>query len=176
MDPFDWKLGEAHFFLDGLKASVTAASESGEKDELMYYLSAFLASSRSVLQYIYEDAKVAKRLPDYNAVLAKTTLASYFKTKRDANIHRKRPPEARMTGHVSVSIGAFIVAVGKAGAIENKLGVANEIASVSSSRAEDKYSFALPGAPVPGDLVTLCEKYLDEVEGCLKNARSIGLV
>ena len=76
------KLEEARYFLQRMR------DEHETPRHFRFELSAFLGAARSVLQYALEEAKGkagGKRW--YDQMVAQEPILTYFKDKRDANIH-----------------------------------------------------------------------------------------
>jgi hypothetical protein len=77
------KLSEAEYFF------IKMYENSEDNIIFIHYLSAFISSARSILQYSLEEAKVNKGQPWYDNWIANCSLFKYFKNKRDINIHRE---------------------------------------------------------------------------------------
>src|SRR4030067_3783407 len=76
-----YKICEAKFFLERMEESVH------DRVAFRYYLSAFLSSARSVLQYAREESKNTGGLDWYDTTVARSDVLGFFKDKRDVNIH-----------------------------------------------------------------------------------------
>jgi hypothetical protein len=80
----DEKINESNYFLKRMKQT------QKQPKIFQYYLSAFLSSSRSALQYLLEQVKTQKGGQKwYDEKMTQSQLLSYFKNKRDTNIHRE---------------------------------------------------------------------------------------
>ncbi len=92
------KLDEARFFYDKLKGAPE------DRRAFRCYLSAFLAASRSVMQYMDKQVRGTAAQGWYDRC-AQRGLVRYFKCKRDVEIH-ERPVEQRrvVTEHVGETI------------------------------------------------------------------------
>ena len=92
------KLDEAEFFYDKL----TAAYE--DKRAFRCYLSAFLAASRSVMQYIWNQVKGTPAQEWYDTNTQKD-LVRFFKCKRNVEIHQRPVGHKRkITEHLTRTI------------------------------------------------------------------------
>jgi len=76
-----YKYKEAEYFLSEMPKYLG-------KEAFRYYLSAFLAASRSVLQYSYEEGKKKSGWEKWYGEKMKSPYFKFFKDKRDFNIHR----------------------------------------------------------------------------------------
>jgi hypothetical protein len=83
MDPKDEKLAEARHFLGRMR------DNQGNQHEFNYDLSAFLASARSVLQYVFKEIKGgdAHAQSWYDGKVAQSPNLRLFRNLRDDNIH-----------------------------------------------------------------------------------------
>ena len=90
------KLREASYFLQRMLA------ESDTPEHFQFELSAFLGASRSVLQYILEDArKVPGGQSWYDQAVASDPVILFLKNKRDENVH-SRPVESRKVWRLEI--------------------------------------------------------------------------
>jgi len=65
---------------------------------LLTYLSSFLSSTRSVLQYSYKEAKETNQFEKYNKFVNEKPIFRFFKDLRDSDIH-----EYTIQSHVTIS-------------------------------------------------------------------------
>jgi len=111
MDKIESKLQEAFFFY-------TRMTESADFPAVfVYYLSAFLSASRSVLQYI-ELEVIGKPGTDignshywFSNVVAQNDIIKFFKDKRDINIHEQPAGTKKGVGieaHDTISISESV--------------------------------------------------------------------
>ncbi len=77
------KFNESNYFYSRM------LEEQNSKDNFKNNLSAFLSSSRSILQYALEEAKKIKGGQQWFDDWAKRPLLAFFRDKRDLNIHVK---------------------------------------------------------------------------------------
>jgi hypothetical protein len=75
------KLDEAHYFLKRMGAVLDNPVSFG------FEVSAFLSAARTVLQYAHAEAKTKSGGQQWYDAGTKTPVVSYFKDKRDYNIH-----------------------------------------------------------------------------------------
>jgi hypothetical protein len=78
-----YKNDEAKFYLARMEESL------GDRQHFRYYLSAFLSSARSVLQYALKELGEKGRQDWYDRTVAGKDVLQYFKDKRDVNIHEE---------------------------------------------------------------------------------------
>ena len=79
------KLNEAKYFLKRM------IEETNQIDHFIFNLSAFLSSSRSILQYALEELKTKQGGQKwYNQYMTNEAMFRFFKDKRDINIHKVR--------------------------------------------------------------------------------------
>lgn len=76
-----YKSDEAKFYLARMEESL------GNRQHFRYYLSAFLSSARSVLQYALKESGEKGRQDWYDGTVAGKDVLQFFKDKRDVNIH-----------------------------------------------------------------------------------------
>lgn len=175
----DEKLAEAHYFLRQI-----VACTSGPPD-LRYLVSAFLTSSRSVLQYTLEEAKSHRGGQAWFDSHAKSPEVKFLKDLRDANIHATPVvPITMLTIEDSISVSAALVSITLTdadGTVHH--GVAKHRAidspppkaqSLSSDGA--KLSYRFDGWPGPEDVPHLCSRYLEIIESILSRGRHEGFL
>ena len=76
------KIAEAEHFLHQMK------EQESDYEAFVFNLSAFLSASRSVLQYVFEEAKNKPGGQSwYASRIASSAILRFFKEKRDFNIH-----------------------------------------------------------------------------------------
>ena len=100
------KLAEAKYFYSRM------FTDFDDRERFNYNLSAFLSSARSVLQYALEEAKTKTGGQQwYDNHMAGSSVLSFFKDKRDINIHSEpvKPVQhihvtATATVHLSASV------------------------------------------------------------------------
>ncbi len=166
------KIKEAEYFC---KQMLDTQEDS---EAFKYNLSAFLSAARSVLQFACEEARTkSKGLYWYDTYVSKKLIISFFRDKRDFNIHQE-PVKTRKditlslteALSLSVSIGSIrIVHKDKNGNIISE--------SISENQSEPKprkvkkqvpakvtYRYSFDDWVGNEDIPTLCQKYIDELK------------
>lgn len=173
------KLEEALYFYSRM------LSERESNEFFTYNLSAFLSAARSVLQYALKEAGTKPEGKEwYNSYMTSKQVLSFFKDKRDFNIHTEPvKPIRNLTINtppltVQVSISASIELVKANGDVEarylpetpNPIGHAIEAKGTITTR----YHFAdwLGNETVE----TLCKLYIDEIQSLIGDGISKGLL
>lgn len=100
------KLAEAKYFYDRMLA------EFDNRENLTYNLSAFLSAARSVLQYALKEVRAKTGGQQwYDEHIAKSSVLSFFKDKRDINIHFesvKPVQHTKITATATVYVSASV--------------------------------------------------------------------
>ncbi len=105
----DSKLKEAHYFCSQMLAKLD------DRQEFLFNLSAFLSAARSVLQYALKEAKSKDRGKEwYNGHIGSSRTLSFFKHKRDINVHIEPVTVSQhtlieMTLHISESFSLKVI-------------------------------------------------------------------
>jgi hypothetical protein len=173
------KLKEAEYFLAQMKV------EQDNRERFEFNLSAFLSATRSVLQYAYEEVKKegTREMKWYENSVSGSQILKYFKDKRDDNIHiEPAKPRAdfsvEITEHIGVSDSledeardkdGKVIAQGSSEKLSQKL-----VKARTSIKQEVKYKFH--GWPGNDDIMTLCERYIQELEKVVKDGVSKGYI
>lgn len=103
------KLAEAKYFMDRMLV------EFDNRQAFEYELSAFLSAARSVMQYALEEAKTKSGgLKWYDDTIAGSSVLSFFRDKRDINIHSQpikpvKHTSVTMKSTLSISSSVHIV-------------------------------------------------------------------
>jgi len=159
------KIDEACYFFDTLRPLIE------QRDKFRYHLSAFLSAARSPLQYACNEAKHKSGGQTwYDSQVTANPVVKFFKEKRNVSIHEKL---------VSPS-GKFNLSAGESLSLSESVSVTITRADGSTEAAE---LVETPAPPVsiesdvsatfeyffddwPGseDVITLCKRYLNEVE------------
>lgn len=137
------KIEEAKYILQQLEYEAIAANAVGVK----HSLNLFLASARSVLQYAYREARRTKLgLQWYNSTMASSRLLQFMKEKRDDTIHEKPigPSQLRSMSVTHVSPETYLPTTPAPGSTRTK--------------------YIFPDWDEPGDVVALCQRYLEEID------------
>jgi len=166
------KIKEAEYFYNQMLKT------EEDSEAFKYNLSAFLSAARSVLQFANNEAITkSKGQYWYYTCVSKKPIISFFKDKRDINIHRE-PVKTRKditlslteALHLSVSMGSIrMVHKDKYGKIISES--INKSQSEPKSRkvkkqvpAEATYRYSFDDWVDNEDIPTLCQKYIDELK------------
>jgi hypothetical protein len=166
------KIKEAEYFYN----QILKTEEDSEA--FKYNLSAFLSAARSVLQFAREEAITkSKGQYWYDTCVSKKPIISFFKDKRDINIHREPVKTIKditlsLTEalHLSVAMGPIrMVHKDKYGKIISE--------SISENQSEPEprkvekqvppkvtYRYRFDNWTGNEDIPTLCRQYLDELK------------
>ena len=168
------KITEAKYFYDRMLA------EFDNREVFTFKLSAFLSAARSVLQYALEEAKTKPGGQQwYDRHIAQSSVLSFFKDKRDINIHIEpiKPVQhtkitAKATIYMSASV--HIVHRDKNGNVLYES--PPEVTKPRPKKPEPptivttEYRFAdWTGSE---DLITLSKMYLDELQRVVEDGRN----
>ena len=166
------KIKEAEYFYN----QILKAEEDG--DVFKYNLSAFLAAARSVLQFALKEAKTKKGGERwYNSAISKNIVISFFKDKRDINIHIE---PVRIRKDVSILIRETLkisesIRIIKKDTNGNIIGESRskpESPKIKEEIApETTYKFKFDDWPGTEDIFTLCQKYLVELKNIVSDGR-----
>ena len=164
------KLDEARYFLGHLK-------ELPEPRSFRFELSAFLTAARTALQYAREEAQAKGVRTWYDTHVAGKPLAKFFKDKRDINIHQT-PVLPRASAALTVRDGGCISTSVHLVARNPEGQITQEVTVGRSPRAHQPnivaYSYAFSDWKGPEDVLTLCSKYLAEVESVISDGIAKG--
>jgi hypothetical protein len=157
------KIAEASYFLDRMQSVQT------NLHHFEYELSAFLSSSRSVLQYALDKAKPKPGGQAWYDAFARNQVIAFFKDKRDTSIHQE-PVRPALSLHLvdGLSVSSTLVSVSMTDADGT---VITGIAQPTQKTTEPE---TLPGTsvtltfrfddwPGPESVIELCQHYLKEV-------------
>lgn len=171
------KLKEAKHFFAKMRKAID------DPDAFHFELSAFLSSSRSILQYGSEEAKTMPRGQAwYDSHVSGNSILQYFKDKRDINIHAE-PVKANqqisvtVNEHIHISESLKIEIQREDGSIEIR--EHNEPNSTPESKPDDstimiKYTFSDWSGTE--DVIELCEKYINALEAFINNGQADGFL
>jgi hypothetical protein len=171
------KLAEAKYFYSRM------VEEQSNRDNFSHNLSAFLSSSRSVLQYAFSEVeKNNEGKKWYESHVSASPTLRFFKGKRDINIHANPvSPIANYNATFKETLGlsdsVSVILRDKNGNIKQ------QYSSESHSKSEDikgqatiqvKYEF--DDWDGNEDVLTLCQKYLQELERLVEDGVSKGFI
>lgn len=174
------KLEEAQYFYQRI------LDEKENPKVLKFIVSAFLSASRSVMQYANEETKCDKSAKQwYDNCMAKSSILTYFKNKRNTNIHSA--PAVPSTS-VTVEVGTRRVGVKELPASYKviregeviKEGVIDTDQPPPSPKTDASvkatYRHEFKDWPGPEDVITLCKMCLDELEKVVQDGVSKGFI
>lgn len=156
------KLAEANYFYSRMM------SEVGDRIAFVFDLSAFLSSARSVLQYALKEAEKKKDGQQwYDNHIINSRILSFFKDKRNINIHTE-PVKTDIplttierTLNISTSL-SWTITDTQSGKVESEYH--EPLKPQSESRTKITHRFTFPDWNGSEDILTLCQKYLDELK------------
>jgi hypothetical protein len=175
----DQKLEEAKYFLRQLNACTSG------QPELQYLVSAFLTSSRSILQYALEEAKLHQGGQAWFDMQARTPEVKFLKDLRDANIHAAPVrPIKTLTFQDSISVNGSLVSITLTdadGTVHHGVAKSSNVESpVSEARISSsdgaQLTYRFDGWSGPEDVSQLCSRFLEIVESILLSGRDEGFL
>jgi hypothetical protein len=172
------KLGEAKYFYNRM------LSELENSDSFKYDLSAFLSAARSVLQYALKESKTKTGgFQWFKEYMSKSPVLSFFKDKRNANIHAE---PIKPTRHINVTITETI---GISASVEVVLRDKNGNIKYQSPPPLPEESKPKPKIPPEitiqykfddwsgnEDVITLSRMYLNELEPIVEDGIKKGFI
>ena len=166
------KLKEAAYFYSRVVAAV------GNREHLMFDLSAFLSAARSVLQYAHKEA-LRKRGGQqwYNRQIASAPVSQFLRNKRDINIHSQPIKVSQHTSlqltegaHVSESINIKKFEGGKL--IGEYISEPSELTAAPEVPPKVSHRYTLMDWPGTEDIFQLCDTYLKELRRIVTDGQS----
>lgn len=171
------KLNEAKYFYSRLRA------ELSNDQHFIYLLSAFLSSARSVLQYAYKECKIIPGGKQwYQTKIKNSNVLSFFKKKRDINIHLQ---PVSVIKHTTISLSKVIK-------ISNSLNIKSfdqegklirEYSSEPSVSGRTKYKtvkithrFFFSDWKGKDDVLKLCKKYIRELHKVITDGKKMSFL
>ncbi|SFL99378.1 hypothetical protein [Halanaerobium salsuginis] len=178
------KLSEAKYFYKGMVESL----KQHNSEQFSYNLSAFLSSSRSILQYSYKKAKGINMLNVYEELVSDNPILSFFKDKRNVNIHER--PINHITGITvsdTISVSASIESIKwvkydeNGNVIEEKESFnkkKKKPSDISSKKDKDdaKVEYIFKDWTGDEDIIELSQKYINELEEFIYKAKEAGII
>jgi len=176
------KIKEAEYFLAQMKA------EQDNRENFEFNLSAFLSAARSVLQYACEEVKKARtrEMKWYENSVSGSKIIGFSKDKRDNNIHIEPvKPQAKYnveaTGVIGFSGSLKYEVRDKSGKVIARGSPKKPISQPIKQKKHDiptkeevKYKFR--DWTGDEDVITLCEKYIQELEKTGEDGDSKGFI
>jgi hypothetical protein len=174
------KLDEAKYFYSQMLTNFD------DREKFRYNLSAFLTSARSVLQYTLEEAK-GKNSGQvwYDKQLAASHTLPFFKDKRDVNIHTEPVhPTKHLTFTAMAKIGircsASVIVKDANGNIKSQSSTGTSQNDTEPQSLQETESTAVRWVfsdwAGPEDIMTLCQKYIDELGNLVKDGIKQGFL
>ena len=171
------KLKEARYFYSRM------LSETDNRDNLLFDLSAFLSAARSVLQYAIKEAKTkAGGQQWYQIQVTSSNVLTFFKDKRDINVHAT---PIQVSQHTSIEL-TEILHVSESIHIKKFDQNGQLIGEYSSEPSEPTPTTEIPPKVThrltfqdwPGneDVLRLCDLYLNELERVVADGQSKGFL
>jgi len=172
------KLSEAKYFYS------RAIVEEKNREVFKHYLSAFLTSARSVMQYARKEAKRKNGGQRwYDDWMNSSAVLRFFKDKRDINIHTapikpKKHVKIHSTDVIHLSEALHIKVMDKNGNVKEEREIREEPKPKerpkSSVKSESRYEFNdWTGSE---DLMILCKMYIEELEKVVQDGISKGII
>ena len=166
-----------------------------DREQFRYNLSAFLSAARSVLQYAERESDPGenpKAVPGakawYDNFVANSSVLKFFKCKRNVNIHVE-PVKPRADFLIKVTEPISVIFSGSDVTLEHR-DKNGKLISQSTSKepkskpkpkkstgsAESKTTFWFNDWTGNEDVITLCERYIQELEKVVKDGVSKGYI
>jgi hypothetical protein len=170
------KLNEAKYFYQRM------LKECNDRRSFTYDLSAFLNAARSVLQYGRKEVRnKTGGLCWYDNYVAKKTVLSFFREKRNLNIHDEPVlPNQNIIANATLTARASISVVMKDANGNIQRSIETPETEVKLPPAQEpigiriRYFFSdWKGSE---DIVTLCEKYIGELEDFVQDGIKQGFL
>lgn len=175
------KLAEAGYFHSHM------INELDNSEHFTYELSAFITPARSVLQYALEEAKSqAKGRQWYDEHIAKSAILSFFRDKRDFNIHTEPVKPAK---DVTIFAPPMTIYLSALAPVIHTDASGDVIGERESSPEIEKHEFKAldrPGTTTikyrftdwqgDEDVITLCQMYLGELERLVEEGMKMGFL
>jgi hypothetical protein len=174
------KLEEAKYFYSRM------VEEQTKVNNFKFNLSAFLSSSRSVLQYALEEAKKIRGGQKwYDNFMSNSPILRFFKDKRDINIHTE-PIEPQKIFAVTIvetmalSDSVSVILRNKNGKVKQRGGSKphirseNEKVDTKPATVQVKYNFTDWNGKE--DVLMLSHKYIQELEKMVRDGIGKGFI
>lgn len=172
------KIKEAKYFLTRMK------EEHDNRESFDFNLSAFLSAARSVLQYVRKEAKAKKGGQQWHDNwISANPILKFFKCKRNINIHDEpvKPSahfQATFTEKAGASESFSIVHRDKDGKIISKYSSepSKPKPEKPETSVEHEVRYKFSDWTGDEDVITLCEKYIQELEKVVEDGVSKGFI
>ncbi len=172
------KIKEARYFFTQMK------KELADSDPFNHNLSAFLSSTRSVLQYSLNEVNGKSGGQKwYDDIVSKSNVVKFFKDKRDINIHKepipvKKKVNATHTESIGISESIVVIRVDSEGKkiILSSISPHSPERDVAKEQLSIEFKYFFSDWPGSEDALDLCSKYLEELEEMVKDGIKRGLL
>jgi len=170
------KIKEAEYFYCQM------IKEKDNRDNLKFNLSAFLSSARSVLQYAYKEVKDKNGGPSwYNSQVSNNKALTFFKDKRDINIHTepvsvKRDIAIHLSETIHIGDPVLMTVKDKEGNVksQSRSYLQPFKSAVDNKMVEIKYIFE--DWVGDEDMFFICQEYLKELKAVVEDGKNRGLL
>lgn len=172
------KLKESKFFYSKL------IEEKKNREISRYYLSAFLSSAQTVMQYSREDARrITGGQKWYDDLMTSSPVLGFFKTKRNFNIHTA-PIDPQMhtnmvvTDVLGMSESVHIKVTDKDGRIKEEREIVEESKpkKILKPSVKTESYFVFGDWSGQEDVITLCGLYINELEKVVQDGFDKGFL
>ena len=171
------KLREARYFYSRM------LSETDNRDNLLFDLSAFLSAARSVLQYALREAQTKPGGQQwYDNHVTSSKVLAFFKDKRDINVHTQ---PIQVSQHTSIQLTEVVpfsdsILIKKFDQNGQLIGEYSSEPELPTQPAEipPKITnrFTFPDWPGNEDVLQLCHLYLNELQRVVIDGQSKGFL
>jgi len=171
------KLNEATYFYSRM------LSETGNRENLLFDLSAFLSAARSVLQYSLKEGQAKSGGQQwYDGHVTASNVLSFFKDKRDVNVHTepiqiRQHTSIELTEVIRVSESIHIKKFDQTGKlIEEYSSEPSPLPPAPDIPPKVRHKFTFPDWSGNEDVLQLCGLYLNELERVVIDGRNKGFL
>jgi hypothetical protein len=175
-DAINTKLEETRYFLSHIM--------SVHGDSFRFELSAFLSAARSVLQYIYKQVEKTPNQTWYDAQVSQRPLVGFFRETRNLNIHTQ---PASPNKQIGVTLTDTLSGMTDSISYTRRDQFGNVISQGSSkprtptpkpqpASATVTYTYTFADWTGDEDAITLCQKYLSEIEDIVNDGTKKGFL
>jgi len=171
------KLKEAWYFYSRM------VSETDNRDNLLFDLSALLSAARSVLQYALKEAQTKPGGQQwYDNHITSSKVLAFFKDKRDINVHMQ---PIQVNQHTSIQL-TEVVRISESIHIKKFDQTGQLIGEYSSEPSEPPpapqippkvtHRFTFPDWSGTEDVLQLCHLYLNELQRVVEDGQNNGFL
>ncbi|MGC8903486.1 MAG: hypothetical protein ACP5KD_09155 [Fervidobacterium sp.] len=169
------KLKEAGYFYSRM------ASETDNRDNLLFDLSAFLSAARSVLQYALNEAQTKSGGQQwYDNHMKSSEVLAFFKDKRDINVHVhpiqvNQHASVQLTEVLHLSESIHIKQFDRTGRlIDEYSSEPSKPPAAPEIPPKVMHRFTFPGWSGTEDVFQLCHLYLSELQRVVQDGQNNG--